>query len=103
MARVSVNCHQLKVLDRIIHLNAVVVGITHVVGGRYKRIRQNMKIALSDNRVILAKERLVLNVTQSGAFVVPWKRVEMPYSFEVERPEPPNLEPASVTTIPLGK
>lgn len=98
MARVSVNCHQLQVLDRIIHLDAVVVGIKHVLAGRYQKIKQNMLITLSDNRVILAKQRLVMNVHQSGAFTVPWNRVEMPYSFEVERPEPRSTEPVKVTT-----
>lgn len=98
MARVSVNCHQLQVLDRIIHLNATVVGIKHVLAGRYQKIKQNMLITLSDSRVILAKQRLVMKVHQSGAFIVPWERVDIPYSFEVERPEPASTEPAKVTT-----
>jgi hypothetical protein len=99
MSRVTVNPYQLQVLDRIIHLDAVVVGITNILGGKYKRIKHNLKITLSDNRVILARERLLLNVHKSGQLTVPWKRVELPYTFEVERPEPKLLEAASVTVF----
>ena len=101
MARLTVNAYQLQVLDRIVHLDATVVGVKHVLAGRYQKIKQNMLITLHDNRVILAKQRLVLNVHKSGAFTVPWNRVEIPHSFEVERPDPPSKEPEKLTIYPL--
>lgn len=87
MSRMTVNPHQLQVMDHIIHLNATVVGIKHILAGRYMKIKQNMLITLHDNRVILAKQGLVLNVHKNGAFTVPWNRVELPDRFEVERPD----------------
>lgn len=101
MARLTVNPHQLQVLDYIVHLNATVVAVKHVLAGRYLKIKQNMLITLNDNRVILAKQRLVMNVHKSGAFTVPWNRVELPYSFEIERPDPPSKEPETTKVWPI--
>lgn len=101
MARLTVNPHQLQVLDYIVHLDATVVAVKHVLAGRYFKIKQNMLITLNDNRVILTKQRLVMNVHKSGAFTVPWNRVELPYSFEIERPDPPSKEPETTKVWPI--
>jgi len=101
MARLTVNPYQLQVLDHIVHLNATVVATKHVLAGRYLKTKQNMLITLHDNRVILAKQRLVLNVHKSGAFTVPWNRVEIPHSFEVDRPDPPSTEPETTKVWPI--
>ncbi|MNG25447.1 hypothetical protein D3C85_90220 [compost metagenome] len=82
---ISVGIHQLELGDRIVHLNQYVVGIKHIKGGRYKTIKQNIMFTLSDGRVILAKQGLILNVHASGKMTVPWKRETIPNRFEVER------------------
>jgi hypothetical protein len=69
-------------------LDAYVVGVKHIKAGRYLKIKQNTMFTLSDSRVILAKQALILNVHSSGKLTVPWKREEIPSRFEVERPEP---------------
>lgn len=85
MTRLSIGVHDLQLGDRIIHLDSYVVGIKHIKAGRYLKIKQNIMFTLSDNRVILAKQGLILNVHASGKMTVPWERETIPNRFEVER------------------
>lgn len=77
----------LQVGDIIPQLDASVVKITEFKVGRTKVVR-NQYVELSNGRVILTKQRIVVKRQSDGRLIAPWNRIELDYRINVERVDP---------------
>lgn len=78
----------LRVGDQIPELNASVTQIKKVKVGRTGRVIRNCIVDLSDGRVLLTTQQMVIRENADGRLVAPWNRVKVESKIGIVRVDP---------------
>lgn len=81
---ISVALTDLREGDSIPQLNASVVKVTKIKVGRTVIVR-NHYVDLSDGRVLLTHQRLVVRRNPDGRLIAPWVRVQLDSKVGIHR------------------